>query len=70
MQLVLHFIDRAEQAVAGEIDSQAIRDLPVLRKLQRASEEIQEDKPKAFRNLMKRVDEEFDRLAGEAHHAR
>ncbi len=42
---------------------EAITGLPVYRQLQRAAEEIAEDKLDRLRLLMRRIDEEFDRQA-------
>jgi V/A-type H+-transporting ATPase subunit A len=69
LRAVLHFVDRAERALDGGIDLAAIRELPVLRQLQRASEDIPEDKLDRFRLLMRRLDEEFERLSGETERA-
>ena len=59
---ILHFVDRAEQALEHGMDLERIAAMPVLRRLQRASEEIPEEKVAQFRLLMARLDEEFDQL--------
>jgi len=69
LRLILHFVDRAEAALEAGVTLEDIRGLPVLRQLQRASEEIPEDKLSRFRMLMRRLDEEFERLAGSADRA-
>jgi V/A-type H+-transporting ATPase subunit A len=70
LRSILHFVDRAERALEQGVELAAIRDVPVLRQLQRASEDIPEDKPERFRMLMRRLDEEFDHLARDHERAR
>jgi V/A-type H+-transporting ATPase subunit A len=70
MRVILHFIDRAEQGLDAEVNLADIATIPVLRRLQRASEEVGEDKLPSFRLLMRRVDEEFDHLEKQVTHAR
>jgi V/A-type H+-transporting ATPase subunit A len=60
--VILHFIDRAEQALQEGIDLPSIAAMPVLRRLRRASEEIPEDKLERFSSLGARLDEDFDGL--------
>ena len=62
LRSILHFVERAERALEQGVELPAIRDLPVLRQLQRASEDIPEDKLDRFRLLMRKLDEEFDHL--------
>jgi len=62
LRLILHFVERAEAALEQDVPLAAIRGLPVIRKLQRASEEIPEDRLERFLMLMRRLDEEFDGL--------
>ena len=67
--VILHFVDRAEQALEHEVELDRVAAMPVLRRLQRASEEIPEDKVARFRLLMARLDEEFDQLERKQSHA-
>jgi V/A-type H+-transporting ATPase subunit A len=61
-QVILHFVDRAEQSLEHGVELERIAEMPVLRRLQRASEEIPEDRLPQFHLLMARLDEEFDQL--------
>ena len=70
VHVILHFVDRAEQALENAVDLKRIAEMPVLRRLQRASEEITEDKVAQFQLLMARLDEEFDQLEKRQAHAR
>ncbi len=69
VRVILHFVDRAAQALEHDVDLERISALPVLRRLQRASEEIPEEKAAQFRLLMARLDEEFDQLERKQSHA-
>ena len=62
VNVILHFVDRAEQSLEHGVELEHVAQMPVLRRLQRASEEIPEDKVAQFRLLMARLDEEFDQL--------
>jgi V/A-type H+-transporting ATPase subunit A len=62
VQVILHFVDRAAQALEHGVELERVAAMPVLRRLQRASEEIPEDKLAQFSLLMARLDEEFDQL--------
>lgn len=66
LRVVLRFVERAEQALESGIDLDAIKAIPVLRQLQRASEDIPEAKLDRFRILMRRLDDEFDQLTKES----
>jgi V/A-type H+-transporting ATPase subunit A len=70
VQVILHFVDRAGQALDHDVALERIAAIPVLRRLQRASEEISEDKVAQFQLLMARLDEEFDQLEKRESHAR
>ena len=70
LHTILHFIDRARQALDEGILLERITELPVYRQLQRAAEEIPEDKLDRYHLLLSRLDDEFDRLAPETAHAR
>ena len=69
VRVILHFVDRAGQALEHDVPLERIAALPVLRRLQRASEEIPEEKVAQFRLLMARLDEEFDQLERKQSHA-
>jgi len=69
VRVILHFVDRAGQALEHDVDLEHIAALPVLRRLQRASEEIPEEKVAQFLLLMARLDEEFDQLERKQSHA-
>ncbi len=70
VHVILHFVDRAEQALEHDVDLDRVAEMPVLRRLQRASEEIPEEKIAQFHLLMARLDEEFDQLEKRRAHAR
>ncbi|NCF25667.1 MAG: V-type ATP synthase subunit A [Gammaproteobacteria bacterium] len=70
VQVILRFVDRAVQALDHNVALEHIAAIPVLRRLQRASEEISEEKVAQFRLLMERLDEEFDQLEKREGHAR
>lgn len=70
LRAILRFVDRAEQALEDGIALERITELPVYRQLQRASEEIPENKLDRYRLLLRKLDEEFDRLTPETEHAR
>jgi V/A-type H+-transporting ATPase subunit A len=70
VHVILHFVDRAEQALEHGVDLERVAEMPVLRRLQRASEEIPEEKVAQFQLLMARLDEEFDQLEKRQAHAR
>ena len=70
VQVILRFVDRAGQALEHGLELERIALMPVLRRLQRASEEIPEEKVAQFHLLMARLDEEFDHLEQRESHAR
>jgi V/A-type H+-transporting ATPase subunit A len=59
---ILHFVDRAEQALQDGIELGVIEAMGVLRRLRRASEEIPEDRLERFPALGARIDQDFDGL--------
>ena len=69
LRAILRFIDRAAQALDDGIPLERITALPVYRQLQRAAEEIPEDKLDRYRRLLSKLDDEFDRLTPETAHA-
>jgi V/A-type H+-transporting ATPase subunit A len=70
LHTILRFIDRARQALDEGVALERITELPVYRQLQRAAEEIPEDKLDRYHMLLSKLDDEFDRLTPEATHAR
>ena len=70
VRVILHFVDRAAQALEHDVRLESIAAMPVLRRLQRASEEIAEEKVAQFTLLLARLDEEFDQLEKRESHAR
>jgi len=69
LRAVLHFIERARQALDEGVTLEAIAGMAVLRRLQRASEDIPEEHVDRFRSVMHSLDDEFDALAKRAAHA-
>lgn len=69
LRAVLHFIERAGRALDDNIALADIAAMAVLRRLQRASEDIPEDHIDRFRSVMRSIDDEFDSLAKRAAHA-
>ncbi len=67
LRLLAHFIERSEQAQATGIATETIAALPLLRRLMRMSEEIDERDPEAMRNrfaeLEAQLESAFDELA-------
>ena len=58
------------QALDEGIALERITELPVYRQLQRAAEEIPEDKLDRYQLLLSKLDDEFDRLTPETARAR
>jgi len=68
---LLHFMDRAEAAVAAGVEPARIAEIPLLRRLQRLGEEFGEADLPALRELPREIDLQFDRQpAPETAHAR
>ena len=63
LSVLLHFIDRAEAAVAAGVAPARLAALPLLRQLQRLGEEFGEDDLLRLRQLPRQVDFEFDQPA-------
>jgi len=63
IRLVMHFIERAEQAMLNAISPQAISNLPTRRSLQRMGEELGEDRLDDYQDLWRAIDEDFAALA-------
>ena len=69
LRAVLHFIDRAERALDDGVALENVAAMAVLRRLQRASEDIPENRIDRFQSVMSSIDDEFDALAKRAVHA-
>ena len=59
LRLVMHFIERAEQALHDGIPPQAVLDLPTRRVLLRMGEDLGEDRLDAYPDLWRAIDEDF-----------
>ena len=70
LRLLIHFVDRASEAVAAGIGIDAIAALPVLRLLRRLGEELGEDQLDEMKDIWDRVDREFATIQGERDDAR
>jgi V/A-type H+-transporting ATPase subunit A len=70
VRAVVHFIRRARQALEEDVALGDIASMAVLRRLQRASEDIPEDRLERFRTVESSIDEEFGSLARRAADAR
>ncbi len=62
LAVLLHFMDRAEAAVAAGVPPARLASLPLLRQLQRLGEEYGEDDLLRLRQLPRQIDYEFDQL--------
>ncbi len=69
LELLLHFVGLANDALARGVSPQAIADLPVLRRLQRMGEEIGEDELSRFDELRASVESALAALAAKVSHA-
>ena len=69
LRTVLHFIERARSVLDQGVALDDIASMAVLRRLQRASEDIPEDHIDRFRSVMHSLDDEFDALLKRAAHA-
>jgi V/A-type H+-transporting ATPase subunit A len=65
LQLLMRFIDLAEEAVGRGVSPENISAMPILRKLQRLGEEYGEDRIDALSALARDVDEAFHALEAE-----
>jgi len=63
IRLVMHFIERAEQAMLNAVSPQAISNLATRRTLQRMGEEIGEDRLDDYQDLWRAIDEDFATLS-------
>jgi len=63
IRLVMHFIERAEQAMLNAVSPQAISNLATRRTLQRMGEEIGEDRLDDYQGLWRAIDEDFATLS-------
>jgi V/A-type H+-transporting ATPase subunit A len=69
LRAILHFIERAERALDDGVALEAVAAMAVLRRLQRASEDIPEDRVNRFESVMRGIDDEFDSLSRRVAHA-
>jgi V/A-type H+-transporting ATPase subunit A len=69
LSVLLHFMDRAEAAVAAGVAPARLATLPMLRQLQRLGEEFGEDEVLRLRQLPAQIDFEIDQLHPVASHA-
>jgi V/A-type H+-transporting ATPase subunit A len=69
LRAVLHFIERAERALDEGVALDSVARMAVLRRLQRASEDIPEDRIERFDSVMRGIDDEFDNLSKRVAHA-
>ena len=67
--VLLHFMDRAEAAVAAGVAPARIAAIPMLRQLQRLGEEFGEEDLLRLKQLPRQIDFEFDQLQTVATHA-
>lgn len=63
MNLVMHFITRAEQALQDGATAQDVADLSTRRALQRMGEDLGEDRLDDYQNLWRAIDEDFAQIA-------
>jgi V/A-type H+-transporting ATPase subunit A len=70
LRAVLRFIERAPQSLEDGVALHDIESMTVVRRLQRASEDIPEDRLDRFRMVMRSIDDEFDALLKRTEHAR
>lgn len=64
LRVLMHFIDRATDAVAAGAGPAAVAGLPILRQLRRLGEEIGEDQLERMKALWDQIDHEFAALKG------
>jgi V/A-type H+-transporting ATPase subunit A len=69
LRVILHFIERARQCLDDGVALEDIAAMSILRRLQRASEDIPEERVDRFRAIMRSLDDEFDLLQKRAAHA-
>ena len=62
LRVIVHFLDRAEQAVGAGADPARIAELPVLAELARLGEEYGEDRIEAIESLWHAIDDAFHAL--------
>jgi V/A-type H+-transporting ATPase subunit A len=69
LRAILHFIERARRALDKGVALGDVAAMAVLRRLQRASEDIPEDRIDRFQSVMRGIDDEFDNLLKRVPHA-
>ena len=62
LAVLLHFMDRADAAVAAGVAPARLHALPLLRQLQRLGEEFGEEDLLRLKQLPRQIDYEFDQL--------
>jgi V/A-type H+-transporting ATPase subunit A len=67
LAVLLHFMDRAEAAVAAGVPPAKLSTIPLIRQLQRLGEEYGEDDLLRLKQLPRQIDYEFDQLLVPAH---
>jgi len=70
LRLLMHFIDRAAEAIDARASVDDLAGLPVLRRLRRLGEEMAEDKLDLAKTLWAEIDEQFEALKGANEDAR
>ncbi|HEY9081377.1 V-type ATP synthase subunit A [Magnetovibrio sp.] len=63
IRLIMHFIERAEQAMLDGVTPQVISNLATRRLLQRMGEELGEDRLDDYKDLWRAIDEDFAALS-------
>jgi V/A-type H+-transporting ATPase subunit A len=69
LRAILHFIERARSALDAGVALEDVAATAVLRRLQRASEDIPEERIERFQSVMRGIDDEFDTLLKRVPHA-
>ena len=59
LRLLMHFIDRSEEALKAGATPEQIARAPVLRRLRRLGEELKEDDPEEANRLWAEIDSEL-----------
>jgi hypothetical protein len=62
LRLLMHFIDRAGDALTAGARPESIGEVAVLRRLRRLGEELPEDSPDEFTRLWSAIDRELAEL--------
>lgn len=65
LNLLMHFVDRAREALQEGATVEALAAVPVLRRLRRLGEELEEGQPEEAKKLWADIDEEIAALREE-----